>query len=197
MGAPAPTPVTPPTMAATPPPALTFPPRPPSASPVPYERPLRQWAPAPAPELSNDTGEPVTFQVYTAQDISAGRGLVRTAPSFAPQKKSSLLLRVGMVLLGAIIILFTAAAVIAVSTEDPTTPEPPAPEPPVATTTEPAPSTITIGDPIGVPNDAPATSPSASASAAIPAAAARPKPKAPAPPPSLKGLAPPPNPYGN
>ncbi|MBX3209659.1 MAG: hypothetical protein KF764_31790 [Labilithrix sp.] len=167
--------------------------------PASYERAFRQWS-SPAIEEAPGPGGPVTFQVYTAQDISTGRGPVRSPPAVAPEpKKASLGLRIGMIVTGSIVVLLTAAAVVAVSTEDP---KRPAPSTNVAVTTEtpsvvsapePPPSTISIGDPVddSEPTPTAAPAPTVTLKAKPKASAAQPAPS------SLKSIAPPPNPYGN
>lgn len=186
--------------------ASAFPP-PAGGPPASYERAFRQWS---SPGIMTDdapnAGGPVSFQVYTAQDISVGRGPVRSPPQAAPEpKKASLALRIGMVAIGSFIVLLTAAAVVAVSTEEPkrspasasvaaNAPEvAPAPAPP-------EPSTISIGDPVD--ETAPAVEPAPApepAPAVRAVAGGKPKPRAStsAAPSGLKAIAPPPNPYGN
>lgn len=186
-----------------------------------YERAFRQWSIPPDALPDAVVGEPagaVTFQVYTAKDIGSGRGPVRSIPAIpiAPPKMS-LAARIGLSILGALVVLATAAAVILVSTEDPRPPAPalaapipPSPEPaPTIDPSPPPPATmISIGDPPVddavevLPAD---TTPAPSASAPAPsapapsAAVAKPTPKvqAPAAPASLRAIAPPPNPYGD
>jgi hypothetical protein len=164
--------------------------------PASYERAFRQWS---SPNIVEDSARgPVTFQVYTAQDVAQGRRPMRSLPPIEETaKKSNLVLRIGLSVVGALVVVLTAAAVIAVSTEDPKRPTPSAtftapPPPPPAV--EPAPSTISIGDPID--DVAPTTS--VTPTPPTPKASPRPKPAAgaPAAPASLRGMAPPPNPYG-
>ena len=183
--------------------------------PAQYERAFRQWSSpniSTADEASPENVGPVTFQVYTAQDISAGRAPMRSLPAVPREpKKASLAARVGMAAVGGVIVLLTAAAVIAVSTEDPKPPAPSATvtaQPTLSVTTEPdpAPSAISIGDPVDPIDELPETPPPATAAAHVTQGAApappKPKPKpattstTPAAPASLKGMAPPPNPYG-
>ncbi|MBX3198146.1 MAG: hypothetical protein KF894_08375 [Labilithrix sp.] len=184
--------------------ASAFPP-PAGGPPASYERAFRQWS---SPGIMTDdapnAGGPVSFQVYTAQDISVGRGPVRSPPQVAPEpKKASLALRIGMVAIGSFIVLLTAAAVVAVSTEEPK--RPPASASAAANATEvpsatapPEPSTISIGDPVD--DSAPAVEPPPEPAPAVRASAGgKPKPRASssAAPSGLKAIAPPPNPYGN
>jgi hypothetical protein len=171
--------------------------------PVQYERAFRQWSappPARAPEVAS--AEPVSFQVYTTEDIAKGRGPMRSLVAIEPAPKKSSLVRIGLALVGIVVVAFTTLAVIAVSTEEPHAPPAPvakaaAPPPTTAPLPEPPPaaSVIAIGDPI---DELPATPPSAAPSVAPPPPAMmKPKPR-PAPPPaaSLQKIAPPPNPYG-
>jgi hypothetical protein len=193
-------------------------PPPAGGPPASYERAFRQWSSPSLPSADDPSGThgPVTFQVYTPQDIS--RGPMRSIASMAaPPKKASVGVRIGLALVGGLVVLLTAAAVIAVSTDEPKRPvaaasaiatgtatQASAPPPPAV------PSVISIGDPA---DDAPP--------APIAATSSKPKPKqpvlavpvplaptpnktspsaptstTPAAPASLKGLAPPPNPYG-
>jgi flagellar protein FliO/FliZ len=173
--------------------------------PVQYERAFRQWSEAPSRPPEVASAEPVTFQVYTTEDIAKGRGPMRSLVAAEPvRKKSSLLVRLGLGLLGLGVVAFTTLAVIAVSTEEPHAPPPPVakavtpppvPEPPAA------PSVITIGDPIEELPATPAPSAMPSAAPAPTPVIAKPRPRtsvAPPPPPaaSLQKFAPPPNPYG-
>lgn len=183
-----------------------FPP-PAGGPPASYERAFRQWS---SPGIVTDdapgAGGPVSFQVYTAQDISIGRGPVRSPPKAALEpKKASLGLRIGMVAIGSFVVLLTAAAVVAVSTEEPkrspasaSVAAPPIEAPADLAPPETSPSTISIGDPVDDP--APAAEPFPEPTpAARTAASAKPKPRATssAAPSGLKAIAPPPNPYGN
>lgn len=175
-----------------------------------YERAFRQWSsPSVVPIDEPPTGEPVTFQVYTAEDVATGRRPMRSMAAIPVQPKKSLGVRIGLGLLGGVIVLLTAAAVIAVSTEEPkrTTSASSAsledpPEVP-SIPSNPVPSTITIGDPVDPVDEIDETTSSAPAAptkttAPASTVTAKPKPKvSPAPPSSLKGIAPPPNPYGN
>jgi hypothetical protein len=181
----------------------SFPP-PAGGPPVQYERAFRQWS-SPAIAQPDDsssalTSGPVTFQVYTPRDVASGRGPMRSLPMIGTTevKKPSIGVRIAMSIVGGIVVALTAAAVIAVSTEDPKKPIPAmtvkaAPPPPPVVSAEPPP-VLTIGDP--PVDELPATP-----SAAVPAWKTRPKPAAgsasPQPPASLKAIAPPPNPYGN
>ncbi len=180
--------------------------------PASYERAFRQWSSpniTTVDESAANNAAPVTFQVYTAQDITAGRAPMRSLPAIPrEEKKASLAARIGMAALGAVIVLLTAAAVIAVSTDDPK-PAPPraavtpvVPPPEVTTVAAPIPTAISIGDPVddeALDEPAVATTPAPHVTASPP----KPKPKStststsatPAPS-SLKGVAPPPNPYG-
>jgi len=176
--------------------------------PASYERAFRQWSSPSITTAEDSAGGPVTFQVYTARDISTGRGPMRSIPPPAPApKKASLGLRIAMAVGGGLVVLLTAAAVIAVSTEEPKRPMPSAnAEPtvevaPVATSEPaPVPSTISIGDPLD--DDAPTTPVTTPAPAPV-VAKAKPKVTATATatttsaPSGLKAIAPPPNPYGN
>ncbi len=172
--------------------------------PVQYERAFRQWS-SPAiiqPEETNDplaASPAVSFQVYTPRDIGAGRGPMRSIPPPDAQaaKKSSLGARIAMSVVGGVIVLLTALAVIAVSTEDPKKPAQPLPsaKPTISAQVEPPPpppTAITISD-----DDVPVP-------ATTTTTTAKPRPKSTAastgsaaPPSSLKQIAPPPNPYGN
>jgi len=201
---PVPPPAAPPSQPSTSPKAFAPPAGGPPAS---YERAFRQWS-SPNITTADESGAanagPVTFQVYTAQDISAGRAPMRSLPAVPREaKKPSVAARVGMAAVGVLVVMLTAAAVIAVSTDDPkpaaprATVEPPAPS--VDTVTEPVPTAIMIGDPVDdtveeLPPEPANTTTAAPATAASPKP--KPKPTTPAPPASLKGMAPPPNPYG-
>ena len=171
-----------------------------------YERAFRQWSSpniTEAPEAAPAVGQPpVSFQVYTAKDVASGRGPMRSIapPDFTP-KKSSVALRFGMVLLAALILALTAAAVIAVSTEDPKKPVPAptsAPPPPAPLPVEPSkPTVMSIGDDPPAPPTSSATAvPTATGAPVSPAvkrSILRPPSRttnAPSP------VAPPPNPYG-
>jgi hypothetical protein len=182
----------------------SFPP-PAGGPPVQYERAFRQWS-SPAITTEDPAAGQVTFQVYTPQDL--GRGPMRSLPAIAsPPAKSSLAVRVGLALVGGVVVLLTAAAVIAVSTEEPkhTAPTTPVTAAPVPTetataTAEPAPApTTVIGDPIDEPPPVATTAKPkrpAPTQPAAPVQKASPTSTTPATPASLKALAPPPNPYG-
>ncbi|HVH44191.1 MAG TPA: hypothetical protein VM925_17690 [Labilithrix sp.] len=167
-----------------------------------YDRGLRQWS-SPSITTSDDSSggaekAPVTYQVYTAQDISAGRGPMRSIVALPPEpKKMSLGARVGIAAVGGVVVILTAAAVIAVSTEDPKQPVPTAsarPRPTVPATAtalpEPAPTSVSIGDPTDDYQPAP---PPVVPTPVIVKPKIKPTPSAPA---SLKASSPPPNPYG-
>jgi hypothetical protein len=189
--------------------------------PVQYERAFRQWS-SPAIEEAPPPNGPVTFQVYTAQDVATGRRPLRSMPAIdvQPTKKQSPLVKVGLGVLGLIVVALTAAAVIAVSTEDPKKPAvttsaaPPPPPPPLADPAPP-PSTITIGDGPDDPGGSaasatpPATPPAATTGGgggggvkpgiikkAQPSQPRDPSSASPPAPSGLKNIAPPPNPYG-
>lgn len=184
--------------------------RPPTASksfaPQPYERAFRQWSSPNITEAPDEGAKgPVSFQVYTAQDVASGRGPMRSiAPVEIEPKKSNVGMRLLMVVVGLAVVALTAAAVYAVSTDDPKKPAPavitPAPQPtptPKAPEPPPGPTVLTFG------NDAPPSTTTTTATAApVPSAPAAPSAKKPAPRPSTpRGvvpsiLAPPPNPYG-
>jgi hypothetical protein len=158
-----------------------------------YERAFRQWSSPPAEELPNSAGE-LSFAVYTAQDIGAGRGPRRTIPPPTTEEKAKPLVRYGLIALAGVIFFLTLAAVIAVSTDDPkpATPAPTLTAPPPVTTfaPPPEPTTITIGDPPASDPNPISTVPSSRTNISN-------RPRAPrAPAPSVKGATPPPNPYG-
>ncbi|HVJ95046.1 MAG TPA: hypothetical protein VM580_34945 [Labilithrix sp.] len=106
--------------------------------------------------------EPVTFQVYTAEDIGAGRGPMRSRAAAQPYRGRRIAARVLVGFVGFFVIAMTAAAVVLASTEDPEESVPrvssaaalsaaaalPAAValPEVAENASDAPSTITIGD---------------------------------------------------
>lgn len=180
-----------------------------------YERAFRQWsAPSIASVGDEPAGDAVTFQVYTPEDISTGRGPTRSrSPVAAAPTTAGLGLRIAMAVGGGLVVLLTAAAVIAVSIDEPKRPAssaiapkaeiaplsasapPPAGEPAAM------PSTISIGDPLDEDVPIPSTIPPPAAPAAAPAptpAVVRANPKAtPSAPSGLKTVEPPPNPYGN
>jgi hypothetical protein len=149
---------------------------------------------------------PVTYQVYTPKDISSGRGPMRSMVAIdAAPKKMSFAARFGVAVVGVVVVVLTAAAVIAVSTEDPkesgAATNVRARAAPSASTTgvaEPAPTTILIGDP--PVEDPAAPAPLVPTAAPVPSPAttpttAKPKPKSSAAA-GAKAPAPPPNPYG-
>lgn len=184
--------------------------------PAQYERAFRQWS-SPAIEEHAPPNGPVTFKVYTPQDVATGRRPLRSMPAIdtQPPKKASILLKLALGVLGLVVVALTAAAVIAVSTEDPKKPPvtsaaPPPPPPPLPDPAPP-PSTITIGDGPEDPGTpatpaAPVTPPAAQAGGAKPAILKKALPPPPPPrdnssaapptPSGLKNIAPPPNPYG-
>lgn len=201
-------PVPPSPLSSRPPGARKFSPANPGEA---YERAFRHWSsPSIVPIDDSSTGEPVTFQVYTAEDVATGRRPMRSMVVAPVKPKTSLGVKIGLGLLGGVIVLLTAAAVIAVSTEEPkrttTASSASAENPPEAPSfsLEPIPSTITIGDPVDEIEDTTLSAPTATTKTTTPAstatATAKPKQKpavTPAPPSSLKEVAPPPNPYGN
>jgi hypothetical protein len=148
---------------------------------------------------------PVTYQVYTPKDISSGRGPMRSMVAIeAAPKKMSFAARFGVAVVGVVVVVLTAAAVIAVSTEDPkesgaatSVRARPAPSALTSVVAEPSPTTIVIGDPPG--DDPAALAPLVPTPASVPSptttTTAKPKPKSSAPS-GAKAPAPPPNPYG-
>ncbi len=174
--------------------------------PASYERAFRQFS-SPSiisPPEEAAVGGPVTFQVYTAKDIGSGRGPTRSLAAIdmtRGEKKPSLGVRVGLAVVGALVVALTAAAVIAVSTEDPktapTTTATATPSAPI--TTRPAPTPSSVGDVIDdlppTPTPLPAVAP-VPAPVPTPIAAPKPRPRVAVPPPSMQRFAPPPNPYG-
>lgn len=216
--APTPSPLAPPAAASSSPLAFGGGPRPSTAptagatvrqSKPAYERAFRQWS-SPAIEAPPADSGPVTFQVYTPADVANGRRPLRSLPAIdvAP-KKQSVGKKIALALLGVIIIALTAAAVFAVSTEEPkkavpVTTELPAPPPPPEPA--PTPSVIVVGDGVdeGVP-PTPSATVTAPAPAPKPVRRSGPHPSGSVPrdpsamsasPSTLKGVAPPPNPYG-
>ena len=141
-----------PGLRSTPPPALG-----PSGSTPPRQYDFKRWSSPEISEMPSD-GSPVTFQVYTAQDVAQGRGPMRSMPMIDAQQTasgSSVAMKVGLAIVGGIIVLLTAAAVIMASTDEPKKPAPP-PEPTVSAPVSaalapeepaPAPTVIVIGDP--------------------------------------------------
>jgi hypothetical protein len=170
---------------------------PPPGSSPPKQYDFKRWSSPEISEMPND-GSPVTFQVYTAQDVAQGRGPMRSMPMIETQPKSagSIAMKVGLAVLGGIIVLITAAAVIMVSTDEPKKPADPVPPPPP---TSAAPSVTVAPEPpspvIVIPGDAPPEEPATTATPKkppkVPTGGGAPAPK-PAPPP----VTPPPNPYG-
>lgn len=186
-----------------------------------YERAFRQWSSPGFSIPEEPMGPPgqVSFQVYTAQDIGSGRRPMRSMPLIAVEKKPRVLLWVGLALLGVVIVVVTAAAVIAVSMEEPKRATQPGEEAPLPASVEPTaeptapPATITIGDPVddehleaepepGVSPVVAKPKPKVTPSDEEPSpGTAKPKPKgapgaAPgAAPTPAKSVAPPPNPY--
>lgn len=173
----------------------------PGQSTPPKQYDFKRWSSPEISEMPND-GSPVTFQVYTAQDVAQGRKPMRSLPMIEPQKKSagSIAMKVGLAILGGFIVLITAAAVILVSQDDPkkppTPPTPPTVQSSAALTPEPAPTpTVMV-----IPGDnTPEEPPSATVKKPLkPLPAPRPV-AAPVPPPSPannSAVTPPPNPYG-
>lgn len=90
----------------------------PSTPPKQYD--FKRWSSPEISEMPSD-GAPVTFQVYTAQDVAQGRGPMRSLPMIDPPQKSAgnIAMKVGLAVLGGVIVLITAAAVILVSTDEP------------------------------------------------------------------------------
>lgn len=142
-----------PGLRSTPPPALG-----PSNSTPPRQYDFKRWSSPEISEMPSD-GSPVTFQVYTAQDVAQGRGPMRSMPMIDAQQQassSSVAMKVGLAIVGGIIVLLTAAAVIMASTDEPKKPAPQPPPPAVSAPPsaalapeEPAapPTVIVIGDP--------------------------------------------------
>ena len=132
--------------------------RPPGAGPK--QSDFARWSSPDISEMPSD-GAPVTFQVYTAQDVASGRGPMRSIASFEPaEKKPNIGMKIALAVVGGIVVLITDAAVIMVSTDDPKK-DPSVPTPSVApsvglapdpTTT---PTSIVIGDttPTVLPED--------------------------------------------
>jgi len=152
----------------------------------PYERAFRQWSsPSIVPLDDPSSSEPVTYQVYTAEDVARGRGPMRSMAAVPVRPKESLAKRIGLAAIGIVVVALTAAAVIAVSTEEPKRSTTSASTASAASTEEPAeappdepapiPSVITIGDPIDdvdEPEPAPkAASPTPKAASPAPKAA--------------------------
>lgn len=142
-----------------------------SPSGVEYERAFRSWSVPPGVSTESDAPPPgdLSFQVYTPQDIGAGRGPMRTMipieASQASRQKPNVALHIGLGVLAASVIGLTALAVIAELSEDPKVPV--SRTAAIAVTAEPAPpapSVIIIGDDPGaatsaVPTAQPTTPP--------------------------------------
>lgn len=171
---------------------------------VPYERAFRSWSSPQLPDVSpDDSSGPLTYQVYTAESLAQARMRELSRPlDLAPvEKKPGIALRVGLALLGIVLVLGTAAAVAAAAADDPPAPRASAVEAPpqvAPTLAEPPPPAVPVATVIAITEPAvEQAAPSEPAPAAAAKGAAGPKPSArtPAPPASLRGLAPPPNPY--
>lgn len=167
----------------------------PSPSTPPKQYDFKRWSSPEISEMPND-GSPVTFQVYTAQDVAQGRGPMRSLPMIESQQKSggSIAMKIGLAVLGGVIVLITAAAVIMVSTDEPkktptpSTP-PPSATPSVGTLAPEVPSVLVIpGDP-PLPDE-----PATTATTKKPPKPALPP--APVAKPPSASVTPPPNPYG-
>jgi hypothetical protein len=163
--------------------------------------------------VRDEPSGPLTYQVFTANDLAGPRSGPRSGDPLTAGK-TSIGLRVCLMLVGLCVVFGTAAAVIAVSTED--APKPSllkmqgAQTPSAAPAPTPTPSVKTIGDPptaesaaaVELPPSAPnppspASPPAKSTKSSAKASgepAAKPTATVDAPP-SLKGMAPPPNPY--
>ncbi|MBX3227664.1 MAG: hypothetical protein KIT84_15015 [Labilithrix sp.] len=171
---------------------------------------FKRWSSPDISEMPND-GSPVTFQVYTAQDVASGRGPMRSLPVIQPDdKKPNIGVKIALAVVGGVIVLITAAAVIMVSTDDPKhdriapvgsdsaspSAEPPPPEP---APLPPGPG-IVIGDPLGAASEEPESpAPSAKKPPKKPAPVGEPRvePAAPKTNSGGGGVTPPPNPYGS
>lgn len=167
-----------------------------SAPPKQYD--FKRWSSPDISEMPND-GSPVTFQVYTAQDVAQGRKPMRSLPMIEPQKKSagSIAMKVGLAVLGGVIVLITAAAVILVSTDEPKKPDIKPVPPPSASSVSLAPEPVPTSTVIVIPGDnTPEEPPSATTSKKPPKPLPALKPVAAPPPANNPSVTPPPNPYG-
>jgi hypothetical protein len=128
---------------------------------------FKRWSSPEINEMPTD-GSPVTFEVYTAQDVANGRRPMRSLPMIEQRPKSSgIALKIFLAIVGIVIVLVTAGAVIMVSTDDPKR----APQPPTSASADPVGSvgppptststTMVIGDPTPPPDDSAQAAPSA------------------------------------
>ena len=164
---------------------------------------MRRFSQPAIEEIDDGPAPPdLSYQVY--KPGTPVRPSAKSLEAIEVPPKTSVALRVCLVLLGLCVVFGTAAAVIAVSSDDaPKVVAPPAASiaPPVVSTTapiieppppEPVPTPIvTVSEPEPAPEPPPAGGGTTTS---------KPKPKAstttPPPPASLKNIAPPPNPYG-
>ncbi len=182
------------------------PPPAPSSKPKPfggvseYERAMRRFSQPAIQEIDDHAPPPpdLSYQVYTPG--TSARPSAKSLAEIDVVPKTSLALRVVLVLLGLCVVFGTAAAVIAVSSDDA-----PKPAAPAASTAAVAPPPV-VSTPAPIVEPPPAASPPPVVAADPPAdptptGTPTPKPKPtgsnPPPPASLKNIAPPPNPYGN
>lgn len=152
----------------------------------------------------------LSFQVYSPDELRDARPLARSPSTPRLASKMSLGAKICIFLVGLCIVVGTASAIIAVSTDD--APKKTSKPGPVLVST----GTVPIAEPAPPPSSAPAAaassividpdpSPAAASagaggttsttSTAAPAAASAKKGGKPGAPPAVKGVAPPPNPY--
>lgn len=168
-----------------------------------HDHAFRGWSQSspslgPQPEIApaENASGPLTYQVYTPQDLARPISLSRGEISVP--KGTSLGLKICMLLLGVCVVFGTAAAIIAVSSDDAPAPKPAtrAASTASAAPVETAPPVVpvsTVVTPPPMASTAPAEPPPA-ASAPSSTSTTK-KPRSGAAPSALKGVTPPPNPY--